>query len=66
MLDYALDRLRERDIWMIRAYVYSNNTASIASLLSAGFTWAGTVYKHQRDEVTGKWLDDLIFHKELS
>lgn len=65
MMDYALSRLKERGIWMIRAYVYSNNAASIASLLAAGFTWAGTVYKHQRDEETGKWLDDLIFHKEL-
>jgi len=66
MMDYALSRLKERGIWMIRALVYSTNTASIASLLAAGITWAGTIYKHQRDEETGRWLDDLIFHKELT
>lgn len=64
MMNYSLGRLKERGIWMIRAYVYSTNTASIASLLSEGFTWAGTIYKHQKDE-EGRWLDDLIFHKEL-
>lgn len=65
MMEYALGRLKDRGIWMIRAYVYSNNPSSVASLLAAGFTWAGTVYKHQWDENEGRWLDDLIFHKEL-
>jgi RimJ/RimL family protein N-acetyltransferase len=65
MMEYALERLKHRGIWMIRAYVYSNNPASVASLLAAGFTWAGTVYKHQWDEEQGRWLDDLIFHKEI-
>lgn len=65
MMDYALARLKDRGIWMIRALVYSTNTASIASLLAAGFTWAGTIYKHQWDEDAGRWLDDLIFHKEI-
>jgi len=65
MMEYALERLKHRGIWMIRAYVYSNNASSIASLLATGFTWAGTVYKHQWDEDEGRWLDDLIFHKEI-
>jgi|SRR5690554_1159975 len=65
MMEYALQRLKERGIWMVRAYVYSTNTSSIASLLAAGFTWSGTVYKHQWDDQAQRWLDDLIFHKEL-
>lgn len=65
MLEYALDYLQEQGMWMVRAYVYSNNTPSIATLLSAGFTWAGTAYKHQWDEKEQRYIDDLIFHKEL-
>lgn len=65
MLEHALPFLKDKGMWLIRAYVYSNNTPSIASLLSAGFTWAGTVYKHQWDEKEQRYIDDLIFHKEL-
>ena len=65
LLNYSLDQLEREGIWMIRAYVYSNNTASFSSLLAAGFMWAGTVYKHKWDEKEGKYVDDLIFHKEL-
>lgn len=65
LLYYSLEQLEKEGIWMIRAYVYSNNTASFSSLLSAGFMWAGTVYKHKWCEKEGKYLDDLIFHKEL-
>ena len=65
MMEYALTQLKDRGIWMIRAYVYSDNPSSVASLLAAGFTWAGTVYKHQWDDSTNRWIDDLIFHKEI-
>ena len=65
MLEHALPRLKDKGMWLIRAYVYSNNLPSIAALLAAGFTWAGTVYKHQWNEKEQRYVDDLIFHKEL-
>ncbi|WP_353893066.1 GNAT family N-acetyltransferase [Proteinivorax hydrogeniformans] len=66
LMDYALADLKKEGIWMIRAYVYSHNKASVGSLLSCGFTWAGTVHKHQWNEEEGRYIDDLIFHKDLS
>lgn len=65
LLDYSLEQLQKAGIWMVRAYVYSNNTASFSTLLSAGFLWSGTVHKHHYSEKEGKFIDDLIFHKEL-
>ncbi|WP_350343441.1 GNAT family N-acetyltransferase [Proteinivorax tanatarense] len=66
LMDYALGHLKQEGIWMIRAYVYSYNKASVASLLSCGFTCSGTVHKLQWNEKEGRYIDDLIFHKDLS
>lgn len=65
LLNYSLEQLQLEGIWMVRAYVYSNNTSSFTTLLSAGFQWSGTVHKHHWDDKLGKYIDDLIFHKEL-
>ena len=66
LLEYSLEQLQSEGIWMIRAYVYSDNTSSFTTLLSAGFQWSGTVHKHQWNEKLGRYIDDLIFHKELA
>ena len=65
MLEHAENYLKHKGMWVIRAEVYSNNFPSIASLLAAGFTWAGTKYKHQWNEREQDYVDDLIFHKDL-
>lgn len=65
MLEKSLKELQKQGIWMVRAWVYSNNHASFCTLLSAGFTWAGSVVKHQWSEKEQDYIDDLLFHKEL-
>jgi len=66
LIDYAMEQIKARGISLARAYVYSDNRASIATVLSAGFTLSGCVYQHHRDLETGEMVDDLIFHRELS
>jgi len=58
-------RLKERGIKIIRAYIYSNNHASISSVLKEGFQCTGAVHMHHFDEKTESWVDDMIFHKYL-
>lgn len=65
LMNYALKDLKANGIWMIRAWVYSNNHPSICSLLDAGFMWAGTNHCHQWDEKEQDYVDDLLFHKDL-
>ncbi|MBB6218230.1 ribosomal protein S18 acetylase RimI-like enzyme [Anaerosolibacter carboniphilus] len=62
---YSLERLKEAGIKLVRTYVYSNNRPSINTVLSCGFTFAGSVYQHHYDEASGIYIDDLIFHKLL-
>jgi RimJ/RimL family protein N-acetyltransferase len=60
---YSIERLKEVGIGLVRTYVYSNNRASINTILSCGFTFAGSVYQHHFDEKSSAYIDDLIFHK---
>jgi ribosomal protein S18 acetylase RimI-like enzyme len=62
---YSLKRLKEAGVQLVRTYVYSNNRASINTVLSCGFTFAGSVYQHHYDEAAKMYIDDLIFHKTL-
>ncbi|ABR47900.1 GCN5-related N-acetyltransferase [Alkaliphilus metalliredigens QYMF] len=62
---FSLEKLRELGIKVARAYVYSDNKASINTLLSTRFTLSGCVYQHHYDEKAGEYVDDLIFHKIL-
>jgi len=63
LTNYSLQMLKEKGIEIARAYIYSNNKASINTILSCGFTFAGNVYRHHFDEKSGTYVDDLIFHK---
>lgn len=65
LTNYALDMLKKEGLEIIRAYVYSNNKASINTILSCGFTFTGNIYKHHYDKKSGRYIDDLIFHKIL-
>ena len=60
-----MDRLKENGIKIARAYVYSDNTSSVSTLLKCGFTLSGCVHMHHLDERTNQYVDDLIFHKIL-
>lgn len=62
---YGIERLREKGVKIARAYIYSDNKASINTILSCGFQFAGSVHMHHFDERRGIYVDDLIFHKIL-
>lgn len=65
LTEYGLKELKEKSVKIVRAYIYSNNKASINTILSCGFTFAGNVHMHHYDEETGEYIDDLIFHRIL-
>lgn len=65
LTEYVLDLLKEEGIKIARAYIYSNNRASINTILSCGFVFAGNIHMHHYDERTGNYVDDLVFHKKL-
>lgn len=58
-------RLKERGIKIIRAYIYSNNHASISSVLKEGFQCTGAIHMHHFNKKTQDWVDDMVFHKYL-
>lgn len=62
---WSLERLKSRGVKIVRAYVYSNNHASISAVLKDGFHCSGTVQMHHFNSETGMWIDDIIFHKYL-
>lgn len=63
MTALGLKLLKEKAVKVIHAYVYSNNEASIHSMLKQGFILSGRVPMHhfEDDEI----VDDLIFVKYL-
>lgn len=62
---YVYPKLRERGILILRAYVYSNNHASINAVLKEGFSCTGAVHMHHKHTDKDQWIDDMIFHKHL-
>ncbi len=62
---FCLEDLKKQKVLLARAYVYSNNSSSINTLLSCGFTVSGCVYQHHYNEATAAYIDDIIFHKIL-
>ncbi len=62
----VLDDLKNRGVLIARTYIYSWNRASIKTIEKCGFTQSGRVVMHEYDELTGEYIDDLIFYKRLS
>jgi len=62
---FALEELKKEGIKIARTYIYSWNTASIATIEKCGFTQSGRVVMHEYDEVTQSYIDDLIYFKHL-
>lgn len=65
IINYGLQQLKEAGVHLARAYIYSDNRASINTILSCDFTFSGCVYQHHYSEKEQKFIDDLIFHKIL-
>ena len=59
------EELAKAGITIARAYVYSDNKASIRSLEKMDFILDGRVIAHHFDEKTDEYIDDLIYHKDL-
>lgn len=65
LTNYALIRMKDEGVNIARIYVYSDNKASLNAVKKLGFNHAGTVLRHHKDQLTGEYVDDLIFHKIL-
>lgn len=65
LTEFAVQEMKNEGVTIARIYVYSNNMASIKAIKKLDFTHAGTVLRHHKDTSTGKYIDDLIFHKIL-
>lgn len=65
LTEYGLTKLKEEGILIARTYIYSWNTASIATIESLGFIQSGRVYMHEYDPDEGGYIDDLIYYKLL-
>jgi ribosomal protein S18 acetylase RimI-like enzyme len=65
LTNFALEEMKSEGVNIARIYVYSNNRASLNAVKKLGFEHAGTVLRHHRDQATGEYVDDLIFHKIL-
>ena len=65
LTNFGLNLLAREGVLIARTYVYSNNKASLNTLLACGFTISGTVYMHHFSEASGQYVDDIIVHKVL-
>ena len=65
LTNFALDQMKNEGVNIARIYVYSDNEPSLKAVKKLGFIHGGTVLRHHRDQVTGEYVDDLIFHKIL-
>lgn len=61
----VLDELKSMGVLIARTYIYSWNTASIATIEKCGFILSGRVMMHEYDEISGAYIDDLIYYKYL-
>lgn len=64
LTEEGLVAMKPLGIKIARAYIYSDNTASVSTILKCGFTAAGCVHMHHIKE-DGRIIDDLIFHRVL-
>lgn len=65
LTNFALVEMKNEGVNIARIYVYSNNKASLNAVKKLGFIHGGTVLRHHKDEITGEYVDDVIFHKIL-
>lgn len=65
LTNYGLEQMKSEGVNIARIYVYSDNQASLNAIKKLGFVHVGTVLRHHKDQCTGEYVDDLIFHKVL-
>lgn len=65
LTNYLNRELYKHGVRIVRAYVYSDNKASIRTLEKQKFVLSGKVLMHHLDSKTDTFVDDLIYHKLL-
>lgn len=65
LTQFCVEALKQEGVHLVRAFVYSNNQSSIETVLSCGFSLSGSVYRHHYDVQSQRYIDDLIFYKEI-
>lgn len=65
LTDRLNQSLAQAGVLIVRAYIYSDNPASVKTIEKQGFTFAGRVAMHHFDESTRQYVDDLIYHKRI-
>lgn len=65
LTQHCMSCLKAEGVALVRAFVYSNNQPFIETVLSCGFTLSGSVYRHHYDDSAERFIDDLIFYKEI-
>ena len=65
LLLYGLADLKASGVTIVRAFVFSDNRASLNMLLAIGFTITGSIVKHHYQPRLSMYVDDVILYKEL-
>ena len=65
LTDHLNRYLADKGVIIVRAYIYSDNKASVKTIEKQGFTLSGRVLMHHRDTEIGHFVDDLIYHKMI-
>ncbi len=65
LLLYGLADQKASGVTIARAFVLSDNKASLNTLLAIGFTITGSIYKHHYQPRLSMYVDDVILFKEL-
>jgi len=65
LVNYGLSDVKHHGITVARARVFSDNKASLNTLLSTGFSVTGSFLKHHLNDKKNIYVDDIILYKEL-
>lgn len=65
LVNYGLSDIKHQGILVARGLVFSDNKASLNTLLSSGFRITGSFLKHHYNEKSKMYVDDIILYKEL-
>jgi ribosomal protein S18 acetylase RimI-like enzyme len=65
LLLYGLADMKTSGVTVARAFVFSDNKASLNMLLAIGFSITGSIIKHHYQPKLARYVDDVILSKEL-
>lgn len=65
LVNYGLSDVRHQGVSVVRAMVFSDNKASLNTLLSSGFSITGSILNHHYNDKSNRYVDDIILYKAL-